>query len=111
MGVGLLTVDAGAIRQSHADRRRLHTAPRGISQRRTKVEKLRPLPRILGAGNFSVGAVDDRVGAVSYQTTWDDLSGVQLFSHHGFDGVTPKGNHRTDYRRVVCHNPPSLLLL
>ena len=64
--VGLLTVDNGAIRQSDAHRRRLHTGSWGVSKRGAEVEQMRPFPRVLGACNLSVGAIDERVGSISY---------------------------------------------
>ena len=93
--VGLLTIDDGAIRQGDADRWHLHTDPWGVSQRGAKVEQLRPLPRVLGGCNLSIGGVDERVGAISKKAAFGDLGSIQLFSHHGLDWVSPERNDRT----------------
>src|SRR5260370_24929729 len=93
--VGLLTIEDGAIRQSDAERWQLHTGCWGVSARGAKVEQLRPLSRVLGGCNLSIGGVDERVGAISQKAAFRDLGSVQLFSHHGLDWVPPERNDRT----------------
>ena len=62
---GLITIHAATIWQGDVDRRQRDTGSWGISQRGAEIEKLRPLPRVLGACNLPVGAVHDCVGAIS----------------------------------------------
>jgi len=87
--------DDGAIRERDADRSRLHTGSWHVRQRGPAVEQLRPLPRVLRACNLPVGAVDQRVASISQQPDLGDIGSVQLFSHHGLDGLPPERNDRT----------------
>src|SRR5271163_2786134 len=111
VGVELLAVDDGAIRQGDADRWRLHTGFWVVSQRGAKVEQLRPLPRVLGRCNFSIGGVDERVGAISQNAAFGDLGSIQLFSHHGLDWVPPERNDRTKNALRRAHRGALLLPL
>ena len=63
--VGLVTGDDGAIRQGDADRRNILAGLRRTDKGSSKAEHIRPLSRIFGASNFSIGDVTDGVSTVA----------------------------------------------
>src|SRR5215472_17142324 len=93
--VALLAVDDGAIREGDADKRRLRTGSWNVSKRGTAIEQARPFAWVLGACNLSVGTVHERVSAISQQPAFVNFGCIQLLAQHGFDGVSPERNDRT----------------
>ena len=85
-------MDDRAIGQGDADRRQLYAGCRGVGQRGAKVEQLRPLSRVLSAGNLAIGGVGEGVSAISQKPAFGDLGSIEFFSHHGFDWIPPERN-------------------
>src|SRR5262245_13851947 len=65
MEIGLITTNVNAVGQSNTDRRQICAASWFLSQGGPEIEQPRPLSRVLSACNFLVGAVDERVSAIS----------------------------------------------
>src|SRR5437764_413052 len=73
----------------------LAPTPGGSLKVARKSKQIRPLPGVLGGRDLSIGAVDQRVGAIAAQPAFRHLGGVQLLAHHGLDRVSPQRPDRT----------------
>ncbi len=88
--VTLLARGHCAVRQRDADRRQVRAAARRLDEGRAEIEEARPFSGVLGARDLAIGAVDQRVSTISEKPAFGNLGGVQLFSHHGLDGISPE---------------------
>ena len=93
--ITLVTGDSGAIGEGDADRRDCRGRTRRLDEGGAEIEETRPFSRVLGGRHLPVGAVDEGIRTIPKQPTFRHLSGVQLLSHHGLDGISPQRNHRT----------------
>src|SRR5213592_2021780 len=99
--ITLVTGDSGAIGEDDSDRRDFRGRARRFDECRAEIEEMRPFSRVLGGRRFAVGAVDEGVRTIAKQPTFRDLGSVQLLSHHGLDGISPKGTHALHCARHI----------
>src|SRR4030095_6436994 len=109
--VTLVTGDSGAIGEGNSDPRNFCGRMRRLYKVGVEIKETRPFSRGLRGCRLPVGAVDEGIRTIPEQPTFRNLSGVQLLSHHGLDGISPKRNYRTKLDlRSVCHTSPPCLL-
>src|SRR5215471_18637323 len=102
--IAVLTGDDGAIGQRNADRRPLRTTTQWLAQGGPECEEMRPFSGVFGGCDFAIGTVQQGVYTIAQQPVVSYLGGMQLFSHHGLDGVPPQRNHRAHLSlRCACH--------
>src|SRR5437016_13152595 len=105
--VTLVTRDSGAIGEGNSDWWNFCGRTRRLDEGGAEIEETRPFSRVLRGCRLPVGAVDEGIRTIPKQPTFRNLSGVQLLSHHGLDGISPKRNYRTKPDLLsVCHTTP-----
>src|SRR2546422_89391 len=72
------------------------TRTRGLYERRSAPEQVRPQPRALAAHHLAGLSVDERVGAVADETTFSQARRLDLLTPHGLDRKSPQRLDGTD---------------
>jgi hypothetical protein len=65
----------------------------GAGELGAEIEHPRPLPRVLGARDLPVRAVQHGVNAIPKEPSLIDCGGVEFLAHHGFDRISPQRHH------------------
>src|SRR5206468_13067238 len=93
--------------KGNSDRRHVCADAWSLDKGSPVIEESRRVSIVLSARDLPIEAVHQRVGTISDQSAFGNLRGVQLISHHGFDGIAPEGNHPTDLELCcACHQLP-----
>src|SRR3989442_8007826 len=105
----LITGDRGAIGEGDSHRRDFGGGSRRLDEGGAEIEEMRPFPWVLGAGCFSVEAIDKGISTIPKQSAFRNLSAVQLLAHHRLHWISPERRHRTKLNLpCVRHSPHSL---